>query len=333
MRTTLKERLRAFGLASSAKRISRQAAALSAAERADLLQRVGAKTLIFTVTSGRSGTQTLARIFGAIPEVEAAHEGVPAFQEVMRLSLSDPSLARDFLLTRKLPAIAASPKPVYLESSHVFGKGFLLPALRLGLRPRVLFLKRDPRKVALSLERIGATPHRTAGGRAHHLSPADPSLLPVQPWDDFTDYQLCYWYALEAIRRQRIKHDLAVRAGCNCHYLSIEELRAPADVWTLLMSMGVDVDRSTETEAALNGVVGRAFNLKEKKPVLRRPEAELEGQERMVVERVQACLPELNVRQMVAFYLGERTVGETSQIEAAKPAARTRHPEPIRVSA
>jgi hypothetical protein len=332
MRISLKERLRGLAVAASARNITRQAAAMSPDERAELLQRVAVKTLIFTVTSGRSGTQTLARIFEAIPEVEAAHEGVPAFQQVMRLALSDPDLARDFLLTRKLPAIAASPKPNYLESSHVFGKGFLLPALKLGLRPQVIFLKRDPRRVALSLERIGATPHRTAGGRSHHLSPADPSLLPVLPWNDFTDYQLCYWYALEAIRRQRIKHDLAVRAGCTCRYLDIAELRTPGDVWSLLAALGVEVDRSAETEAALKTVVGRAFNLKEKKPSLHRSQAELEGQERVVVERVQACLPELNVRQMVASYLGERT-SRTAQVEPAELAARNRRPEPIRISA
>jgi hypothetical protein len=325
MRTSLKERLRALSVASSAGKISRQAATMSGGEKAELLQRVAAKTLVFTVTSGRSGTQTLARIFEAIPEVDATHEGVPAFQDVMRLALSNPALARDFLLTRKLPAIAASPEPIYLESSHLFGKGFLLPALSLGLRPRVIFLKRNPRRIALSLERIGATPHRTAGGRSHHLSPADPSLLPVQPWDDFTDYQLCYWYALEAIRRQRIKHDLAVRAGCTCRYLDIEDLHTPSDVWNLLAVMGIEVDWSSETDAALMAVVGRAFNLKQKRPSLRRPQAELEAQERVVIERVQACVPELNVRQMVASYLGERAEDE--------PVARNRRSEPLRVSA
>jgi hypothetical protein len=329
---SLKERLRSFGVASAARRMSREAAAMGPADRTRLLHCVAAKTLVFTVASGRSGTQTLARIFEAAPGVEAAHEGVPAFQDVMRQALSDPELARDFLLTRKLPAIAASPKPIYFESSHVFGKGFLLPTLRLGLRPRVLFLKRDPRKIALSLERIGATPHRTAGGRAHFLSPADPSLLPVHPWDDFTDYQLCFWYALETIRRQRIKYDLAVRAGCSCRYLSIEDLRTPADVWALLASIGVDVDRTAQAEAAVQARVGRAFNLKEKSPPLCRSPAELEDQERVVIERIQTCLPELNVRQMVRAYLAG-TSPATGALDEAEPAARNRPVQPQRVSA
>ena len=307
---------------------------MGAAERTRLLHKAGAKTLVFTVASGRSGTQTLARIFEAFPQVEATHEGVPAFQDVMRQALSDPLLARDFLLARKLPAIAASPKPVYFESSHVFGKGFLVQMLRLGLRPRVLFLKRDPRKIALSLERIGATPHRTAGGRAHFLSPADPSLLPVQLWDDFTDYQLCYWYALETIRRQRIAHELAIRAGCNCHFLRIEDLRTPDDVWNLAESLRLDLARTPQVEAALQARVGRAFNLKEKSPAVRHAPSELEAQERMVVERIQACMPELDVRQMIAAYLDLAVATEpVSQDAHAAPTTWDRRVAPVRMSA
>src|SRR4051812_2652116 len=100
MRSSLKERLRAIAVTSAARRISRDAAAMVAAERTRLLHKVAAKTLVFTVASGRSGTQTLARIFEAFPQGEATHEGIPAFQDVMRQALSDPLLARDFLLTR-----------------------------------------------------------------------------------------------------------------------------------------------------------------------------------------------------------------------------------------
>src|SRR5690348_5462473 len=115
MKTKLKDRLKALGRAREIKAIRREAQALSAAARADLLHRVGGKTLVFAVASGRSGTQTLAKIFEAVPGVHATHEGVPAFQDVMREALADPDLAADFLLTRKLPAIAAQAEPVFLE--------------------------------------------------------------------------------------------------------------------------------------------------------------------------------------------------------------------------
>lgn len=324
MSKTLKDRLRSWSMARSAAGIQREAAAMNIDARDALLQKVQAKTLVFAVASGRSGTQTLAKVFELVPGVHATHEGIPAFQDVMRRSLGDPELAKAFLLTRKLPAIAALEEPVYFESSHVFGKGFLMPMLQLGLRPRLLFLKRDPRKIALSLERIGATPHRTPGGRDHFLSPADPSMLPAIAWGDFTDYQLCYWYALETIRRQRVLFDTAVRKGCNCRYLRIEDLASPTDVWTLMAAIGAPLTRNAAADAALGSRVGQAFNLKEKSPSLDRPLAELEAQEQMVIDRVQACLPELNLRRMLAAYLSEPQAGvldaePLSPVESATP--------------
>ncbi|CAN5208012.1 hypothetical protein BH11PSE2_BH11PSE2_07000 [soil metagenome] len=257
---------------------------------------------MFAVSSGRAGTATLSKIFGAVPGVYATHEGRPAFQDVMRRSMQEPNLAGDFLLTRKLPAIAGVEEPIYFESSHVFGKGFLAPMLRLGLKPRVLFVKRDPRKVALSFERIGATPFRTHGGREHLLSPADPSFLPALRWEDFTDYQLCYWYALETIRRQRLMFDLAVRAGCHCRHLKIENLNSVADVRALLAALAIRAPISAEAAVGLGETVGRAFNLKQKSPQLGHASAELDDQERVVIERIEACLPELSIAQMVARY-------------------------------
>src|SRR5205085_7037358 len=114
MKNTLKSRLRAFGRAREVARVAREAATMTPGEQAELLQRLADKTLVFTVASGRSGTQSLAKIFEAVPGVHATHEGTPAFQDVMRPALAEPSLARDFLLTRNLPAIAAIKGGIYV---------------------------------------------------------------------------------------------------------------------------------------------------------------------------------------------------------------------------
>jgi hypothetical protein len=135
MQPRLKDRLKTYGQAREANAIRRLAATLTDADRQALLHRVAGKTLVFAVASGRSGTQTLAKIFEVLPDVHATHEGVPAFHEVMREALHDPDLARNFLLVRKLPAIADLAEPVFVETSHVFAKGFLPPLLALGLRP------------------------------------------------------------------------------------------------------------------------------------------------------------------------------------------------------
>ncbi|HET9159100.1 MAG TPA: hypothetical protein VFN88_00675 [Caulobacteraceae bacterium] len=319
MRNILKDRLRAYGNAREIARIRREAATMSPTDQDRLLERVEHKSMVFAVASGRSGTQSLAKIFEAVSNVHATHEGVPAFQDVMREALQDPSLARDFLLTRKLPAIAAIAEPIYLESSHVFAKGFLPPLLGLGLRPKLVFLKRDPRKIALSLERIGATPLRTRGGREHFLSPADPSMLPATPWDDFSNYQICYWYALETMRRQQILREMAMRAGCACRTMRIEELQTPNDVWSLMTSLGLPVEHSPTADAALAERVGQSFNQKPKSPHLVRPTADIEAQERIVVERIQTCIPELNLRRMIDQYL----LDDADDGEGIAPARRS----------
>jgi hypothetical protein len=124
-------------------------------------------------------------------------------------------------------------------------------------------------------------------------------MLPVAQWSDFTNYQLCYWYALETMRRQRVLHDLAVRAGCQCQWLHIEDLQTADDVWALASQLSLGVQRTSEAEVALASRVGRAFNLKEKSPSLLRMNAELEVQEQQVIDRIQACLPELSIRHML----------------------------------
>jgi hypothetical protein len=321
MGNPLKQRLKAYAKSREIRRIRHQAEAMPDAARGALLSRLSEKSIVFAVASGRSGTQTLAKIFEAVSGVHATHEGIPAFQDVMREAMGDPALARAFLLTRKLPAIAACPEPIYLESSHVFAKGFLPPVLELGLKPKLIFLKRDPRKIALSLERIGATPLRTRGGREHFLSPADPSFLPVQPWGDFTDYQLCYWYALETMRRQQILREMALAAGLACRVMRIEELESPDDVWALMSELGLPVQPSAEATEALRARTGRAFNQKQKSPPLLRKTADLETQEQAVIDRVQASIPELNVRRMISQYLQdgrERSEGTVAPRRAAR---------------
>lgn len=299
----LKDRINGLKQERVAGALRKEAKGLSVAAVDALLERISRKTLIFTVSSGRAGTASLAEIFGALPGVAAVHEAEPAFHDVMRGAMLDPALAHDFLLTRKLPAIAAHDEPVYFESSHLFGKGFVAPMLRLGVRPHVLFLKRDPRSVALSLERIGATPFRTRRGQHFLISPADPSLLPMLGWEDFTDYQLCYWYALENIRRQRVLHNMVTEAGCLARYLRIEDLRRPADVEALLAAMAIPGRWNEETRAALASRLGAVVNRKDGHPPKAHKLAELAAQERTVIARIQACLPELDLARMVASYI------------------------------
>lgn len=160
------------------------------------------KRLVFTVTTGRSGTAYLANILSLLPNVVAYHEPEPNFVEVMRSGQADRELLNRFLLDKKLPAIASEELPIYVETSHLASKGFLEPLLDLGVIPSLILLARPHREVATSLCRLGHIPGRTELGKRWYLDPSDPGVLSLTGWNDLEDYQLCYWYCLEMERRR-----------------------------------------------------------------------------------------------------------------------------------
>ena len=166
-----------------------------------MYQELRGRRLIFTVTTGRSGTTYLSHMLSLVRDVSSHHEPKPCFSDVMRDVQRNPGLAESFWVERKLPAILETNGKVYAETSHVFCKGFLEPLLCLGIVPDLILLKRSHRKVALSLCRLDTVPGRSRLGLRWLLSPDDPGVLPLPGWQDLSDYQLCYWYCLEIERR------------------------------------------------------------------------------------------------------------------------------------
>ena len=63
------------------------------------------KRLIFTVTTGRSGTKYLSEILKQNKRLDVFHEPEPSFQSVFRIALRDRIVARDFMTNQKLPFI------------------------------------------------------------------------------------------------------------------------------------------------------------------------------------------------------------------------------------
>ena len=158
------------------------------------------KKLIFTVTAGRSGTTYLTKLLATIPDVTSLHEPDPNFFYAMRLAQEHPIVAYNFLYQYKLPAIVEYPTSVYAESSHLVCKGFIEPMIRMGLRPHLIILRRPPREVAWSFFKKGSVPTKKRG--EYLLFPSDSNVIPFPNWQELSDYQLCFWYALEIERRQ-----------------------------------------------------------------------------------------------------------------------------------
>ena len=173
-----------------------------------LVKKIKNKRLIFTISTGRSGTGYLARILNLLPGVNAKHEPEPKFSNLLRKVQTKPELALHFWILQKLPAIALLKEKIYIETSHVFGKGFLEPLIKLEIIPDIIILKRDYRKVASSLYNLNTIPGRTLEGLNFLLNPDDPYTNSPQNWRQLNDYQLCYWYCLEMNRRMKIYEEL-----------------------------------------------------------------------------------------------------------------------------
>lgn len=181
--------------------------------------------LIFTVTSGRSGSKLLTQLARTIPDIRAVHEGKPRMNYVMRGIQGYSEAAKWWLESEMYPTIAAElDQPVYLESSHLFCKGFIEPTLELGLKPQFILLTRPASEVAASLYSIDCIPERTGSGRLVLLGPSDPGVWKIPAYEALSDYQLCYWYAREIERRQAHYARILPEQGCPCLNLTLADL-------------------------------------------------------------------------------------------------------------
>ena len=94
---------------------------------------------------------------------------------------------------RKVALIAATVKGnIYIETSHLYCKGFIEHLLALGLHPAFIILTRPASEVAQILFQISCIPERTGAGRLSLIGPSDPGVLRADGSQQFSDYQLCY---------------------------------------------------------------------------------------------------------------------------------------------
>lgn len=194
------------------------------ADAAALLAAVRAKTLVLTVTAGRTGTTFLTHLLALCPDTLSTHEPEPSFVPVLRLAQHDAGLGRRFLLEYKLPFIAAQAPRRYVETGHLWCKGFLEPLLALDVVPNVVALRRAPRRIAASLLSRRTVPGRGKLGLKYLLHPDDSGVLPLPGWTGFSDYQLCFWYALEIERRTAAYRPMIEQAGGAWVDVTAEEL-------------------------------------------------------------------------------------------------------------
>ncbi len=183
------------------------------------------KNIIMCVTTGRSGTNLLEKLFALADDTCALHEPEPGFQNVLPAVRQDPDLAVVFVRQYKLPFIAAQPQKNYAETNHVFGKGFFEAFLQIGIPFRTVILDRPPRAVAKSYWRLKTIPHRTKFGFDWLLDPAQAGVTAPQGWEKMSDYQLCFWCCLEVERRKTLYMEECRRSGLPVTEISLHGLK------------------------------------------------------------------------------------------------------------
>ena len=126
------------------------------------------KKLIFTATTGRSGTKSLAKVFSAIPGCIALHEPHPIMNgEVLEAASYGAIKYVDRIYRRRKSIVirrAAVGYRYYFEANHLFIKTFAQQVVDdFGDRVSVIHLIRPPLEVAMSIFQLQDYPGTKAG--------------------------------------------------------------------------------------------------------------------------------------------------------------------------
>ncbi|MEI6668895.1 MAG: hypothetical protein WCP29_12120 [Acidobacteriota bacterium] len=165
--------------------------------------------LVFTATTGRSGTLTLTRLFSLVPDCASFHEPYPIMNGLV---LKAASYGEDALVDRiyhRAKTIRILRSAVgyryYMEANHLFVKTFIRQAIEdFGDRIAVVHLVRSPVEVAQSIFSLQSLPG-TEEGNIWWLDYHAPTniiriaeLLDADPEFSHPFYRcLWYWYEVE----------------------------------------------------------------------------------------------------------------------------------------
>lgn len=204
--------------------------------------------LIFTATTGRSGTLTLTKIFAGIPGCHALHEPYPVMNdEVLTAANYGDSDALDRFYRAKSINIlrAAAGCRYYLEANHLFIKSFVAHAARdFGSRLAVIHLVRPVLEVATSIYRLHRQPGTESGNRwwLDYRAPLNRIRIADALEGEFSHpfYKgLWYWFEIETRVfewRQRLPAVPFVR-------FETDWFNQPERLATLAAELGMVVDR------------------------------------------------------------------------------------------
>jgi len=250
----------------------------------DVLEKISRKRLIFTVTTGRSGTNYMTNMLSYVSGICSRHEPNPPLHEVLREVQADTNKAYDFLVNEKLPVIADEKEAIYIETSHLMCKGFIEPLLDIGVLADLIILRREPRAVAKSMYQLDHIPARSSVGKKFLLQPDDPDVLPLPEWEALHDYQLAFWYTLEIERRAQKYKALYLDAGAKVVETTLDEFSTITGYYRFLRELKLPFPPAINMLKHLKSHIRRVNNkddLKQERQV-----ADIETLEAEVLERI-----------------------------------------------
>lgn len=206
----------------------------------DTIAQLQQKRIILVASSGRCGTLLLSELLSLIPGVCAEHEPPPFVDNLWWRLRKQPELARTWLISYKLPAILKSfqdsDTATYVETSHMLCKGLFEPLLDLDIVFDLVVLSRDLRTTALSFHALYDIPIRSKSGRRWLPAPNDTTNISVlpEPYSQYSEYQLCYWYVLEMELRKALYYKTWTDAGRVVVRVDLKELISKSGFKSLL---------------------------------------------------------------------------------------------------
>lgn len=266
------------------RRFSHQMRMLAKGLDAAAVERLQRRRLVFTLTNGRSGSMVLYSLFEQLEGAEAAHEPDPRLDFHRVRAARDPAYARRVIERLKLPVLARGDRRLYVETNHLIAKAYTEAlegaADAHGLDLSYIVLTRPPREIAKSMLRLNTAPGRSKLARLFYTDPRETCLLQIPDPDALTDYQLCYWHALETEARQGAYGARARAAGRRVARVALSDLNAPGGFEGLLDTL--EITPTAADLARIEAFRGRTVNRKSWAPSDGRAmsEDEIEAQER-----------------------------------------------------
>jgi hypothetical protein len=219
--------------------------------------------VIFTITTGRSGTKYLANLFRVAKNAESFHEPLNEIQYLRQIQKTgDTSIAKKFVLDEKIKFIGMTVKnndKVYIETSHLICKGYLEYLIEYYKNHKIIYLQRDIKNTAKSLYKHKSITQElinNSKARSYYRFPTDVICnfkLPLFVINSLSDFELCVWYIFEI----HLIYEKLIKKKERIHVVQLENLNTVENVRDLFCELELEI----EDEERLKKMIGIPMNI------------------------------------------------------------------------